>query len=71
MERNQALKIITPCLGIIIAFQVLSGMAMDFIGVNLPNFIYALHAAGDWLTLFFGLIFIMYHWQWIKTNYFS
>lgn len=71
MEKEKALKIINPCLGLVIALQVLSGILMDFLGSTLPNFIFTFHAAGDWLILFFGLLHVMYNWPWIKTTYFS
>jgi Domain of unknown function (DUF4405) len=66
VNKNTALKIVNPILGILILNQPLSGLLLS---VTDWGFFEDLHVVGGVLLFLFVVVHVMLNWRWVTSNF--
>jgi thiosulfate reductase cytochrome b subunit len=66
MNKNSALKVVYPILGILILNQPCSGLLLS---VTDWEFFEDLHVVGGVLLLVFVVVHLMLNWKWVTSNF--
>ena len=67
MQRNAALKILNPLLGILLVNQLLTGFFADRLS---PQAFEILHEGGGIALAVTVLLHVALNWNWVKASYF-